>query len=79
MRSKRENTVKRFDRPLSRIFSLGRGHGYEHRTALCSKCHDAVAYWLQKKGCFQRYFCDECVQATAAWKKQHATKKAKSE
>ena len=72
--SKRKNNVRRFARPLRRTLSLGRGCGYGSRLATCSKCHVHVAYWLQKRGCFQRYFCDECVQLTAAWKEQEAAK-----
>jgi hypothetical protein len=69
------NPVKRFARPLVRTFSRGGyGRGYEHRTAMCSRCKTAVAHWLQSRGCFQRYYCDECVERTAAWKDQQATK-----
>ena len=36
---------------------------------LCSKCHARSAHWLLKAHYLQRYYCDDCVQATAAWKK----------
>jgi len=65
-------TVRRFDRPLTRTFSRGRGRGCEHRTAMCSRCKTQVAYWLLSARFLQRYYCDECVQVTAAWKKQKA-------
>jgi len=70
MADKTTNPVQRFSRPLTR--TLNRGRGYEHHVAMCSRCHVAVAHWLQKRGCFQRYYCDDCVKYAAAWKQQQA-------
>ena len=70
------NTVQRYRRPLTRTCGRGRGHGYENRTAMCSRCHSAVAHWLQKQGCYQRYYCDHCVKVTAAWKRQQAAEES---
>jgi len=58
----------RHERHLIRTFSSGKGRGYEDHPASCSRCGAARTHWLQKQGRFQRYFCDECVQHTAAWK-----------
>lgn len=40
------------------------------RLILCSRCKKTPAYWLQKGGRYQRYYCDECVKRTAAWKQR---------
>ncbi len=36
--------------------------------AKCSRCKKHVAYWFQKRGRYQRYWCNSCVMKTAAWK-----------
>jgi len=56
-------------------YRLCRYINHQNEPATCSRCHEARATWLQKGGRFQRYFCDECVQVTAAWKNGHANKK----
>ncbi len=56
---------------LTRTYSLGRGRGYEHRTALCSRCEQLVAHWLVQCRYHQRYYCDECVKVTKEWKEQN--------
>ena len=61
-------TLRRFDEPLTKSYSLGRGKGYDHVVAFCSRCKRAAAHWLDKQGCRQRYYCDDCVKVTRAWK-----------
>lgn len=72
-------SLHHYDRALTRTFSLGRGNGYHTHVAMCSKCHVRAAYWLQRQGCYQRYFCEKCVKRTAAWKKKQATESAGGE
>jgi len=58
-----KTTLHEYDRPFKKM--LG---GY----IACSRCYVKVAYWLQKGGSYQRYFCHDCVKHTAAWKRQQA-------
>ena len=51
-----------------RSYSRGRGRERYRFRALCSACHSRVAHWLAKQGNYQRYYCDECVKTTAAYK-----------
>ena len=60
----------------TRCFSQGRGRGYRDEIALCSRCQQHAAYWLEKKGNRQRYYCNECVKVAKAWKEREKTKGA---
>ena len=65
-------------RPWTRTFS--RGHGrYEHRPALCSRCKVLPAPWMTDCRYTRRYYCDECVTVTKAWKEKQAAEVAGGE
>ena len=53
------------DRGYTRFISRNR----PFERALCSGCKTRLAFWLQSRGCYQRYWCDVCVKKTAAWKR----------
>ena len=62
---------------LTRCYSRGRGKGYKNEPAYCTRCLRSrtkvvlrLAYWMVKCRYHQRYYCDECVKVTKAWKER---------
>ena len=46
---------------------------------LCSRCKIPLATWVEQQWYRRRYYCEECVQVTAEWKRREAARAAGGE
>lgn len=55
----------------AKLYHTGPFRDHRDYYKLCSRWFAKIASWLLKGGCLQRYYCDECVKVTKAWKEEY--------
>lgn len=65
-------SLRHFDKPITRMRRYEHSQDHFEKIVPCSRCKVLPAYWLLRGGCLQRYYCNECVKVTEAWKERQA-------